>query len=163
MAGLPRFDFYPRDWLMGTRDLSDSAKACFIDLLAGIYAKGGPIDNERLYLCRLTGMHWRTLRKALDELIDRGKIHVIDDQLVNFRAMEEIELATMRMAKSSNGGKAKARTVAAERVRDRFRDGSKTQHNAGKNASEVPQEASTVPANQPWALPGRTDPDPKCG
>ena len=43
MSGLSRFDFYPRDWFLDTRDLSDRAKGCYIDLLAATYNRGGPL------------------------------------------------------------------------------------------------------------------------
>ena len=33
MTGLSRFDFYPRDWHLDTRDLSNGAKGVYIDLL----------------------------------------------------------------------------------------------------------------------------------
>ena len=48
MAGLSRFDFYPRDWFLDTRDLSNAAKGVYIDLLAtndlGLTMEG-PIDT----------------------------------------------------------------------------------------------------------------------
>ena len=36
MSGLSRFDFYPRDWHLDTRDLTNAAKGVYIDFLASI-------------------------------------------------------------------------------------------------------------------------------
>jgi len=54
MPGLSRFDFYPRDWHLDTRDLSNAAKGVYIDLLATMYARGGPLpmdERERYAGC----------------------------------------------------------------------------------------------------------------
>ena len=40
MTGLFRFDFYPRDWITGTRGLSAKARGVYIDLIATMYDHG---------------------------------------------------------------------------------------------------------------------------
>ena len=55
MSGLSRFDFYPRDWHLDTRDLSNAAKGVYIDFLASMYARGGPIPADERELCRICG------------------------------------------------------------------------------------------------------------
>jgi len=55
MPGLSRFDFYPRDWHLDTRDLSNAAKGVYIDLLATMYARGGPLPMDEREICRLCG------------------------------------------------------------------------------------------------------------
>ena len=55
MSGLSRFDFYPRDWHLDTRDLTNAAKGVYIDLLASIYARGGAIPADERELCRICG------------------------------------------------------------------------------------------------------------
>ena len=52
MAGLSRFDFYPRDWISGTWGLSDRARGVYIDLLARMYDLGRPLDYDPKELCR---------------------------------------------------------------------------------------------------------------
>jgi uncharacterized protein YdaU (DUF1376 family) len=115
MAGLSRFDFYPRDWHLDTRDLSNAAKGVYIDLLSSIYARGGPLPFDERELCRLCGCATvRSLRPLLDELMDKGKLRVVDGCLTNGRAMEEIAKAERRQAIASEGGKAKSETVRPE-------------------------------------------------
>jgi uncharacterized protein YdaU (DUF1376 family) len=115
MAGLSRFDAYPRDWFLDTRDLSQAAKGIYIDLLMAMYNRGGALQNDEQELCRLCGCATaRSLRPLLSELIAKGKIKLVNGDLTNGRTMREIgkfnRLQTMR----SNGGKARSRAVRAE-------------------------------------------------
>ena len=120
MAGLSRFDFFPRDWFMDTRDLSDRAKGLYIDLLAAMYARGGPLPYEEHDLCSLCGYrNVRSLRAVLPELIDKGKIHLVDQTLVNNRTMEEIGRAEQCIADGKKGGLKRAENAkSSENERD---------------------------------------------
>src|SRR4051812_37947286 len=114
MTGLSRFDFYPRDWHLDTRDLSNAAKGVYIDLLASMYARGAPLPNDERELCRLCGCATaRSLRPLLGELLDKGKLRLVDGHLINGRAMEEIAKAEHRRAIASSGGTAKGEAEAA--------------------------------------------------
>jgi uncharacterized protein YdaU (DUF1376 family) len=116
MAGLSRFDFYPRDWHLDTRDLSNAAKGIYIDLLSAMYARGGPLPNDERGLCRLCGCATaRSLRPLLQELVDKQKLKAVDGHLVNNRVMEEIAKAERRQAVASSGGHAKAEAETAAR------------------------------------------------
>jgi uncharacterized protein YdaU (DUF1376 family) len=115
MPGLSRFDFYPRDWHLDTRDLSNAAKGVYIDLLASMYARGAPLPSDERELCRLCGCATaRSLRPLLGELLNKGKLKLVDGHLVNGRAMEEIAKFDRHKAISSKGGKAHADLVRAE-------------------------------------------------
>ena len=115
MAGLSRFDFFPRDWFLDTRDLSNEAKGVYIDLLAAMYARGGPIEFDKHEICRLVGCKTiRPLKRLLNELVDKGKIRLIDGHLTNGRAMEEIASANERIEKSRKGGKSTSDKVSGE-------------------------------------------------
>jgi uncharacterized protein YdaU (DUF1376 family) len=114
MAGLSRFDFYPRDWHLDTRDLSPAARGIYIDLIAAMYANGGSIPHEEKHLCRLCGCYWRSLRKLLDELISTGKIKIADGRLTNGRTTREIAKAQTRIETSRKGGQARAKILKAQ-------------------------------------------------
>ena len=112
MSGLSRFDFYPRDWFLDTRDLSDRAKGCYIDLLAATYNRGSPLPYDEKYLCKIAGYKQvRSLRHALNELLSTGKFKIVDGELVNNRAQEELAAAQRRKEVASAGGQAKAKNV----------------------------------------------------
>src|SRR5437660_9113164 len=114
MSGLSRFDFYPRDWHLDTRDLSNAAKGVYIDLLASMYGRGAPLPSDERELCRLCGCATaRSLRPLLGELLNKGKLKLVDGHLVNRRTMEEIARAEHRRAIARSGGIAKADTAAA--------------------------------------------------
>ena len=115
MSGAPWFQFYPRDWFLDTRDLSQGAKGVYIDLLAAMYAHGSPLPYDERDLCKLTGCATvRSLRPVLQELFDKEKLRVVDGHLRNGRTMEEIEKRTKKIADSAKGGKTKKSPVRAE-------------------------------------------------
>ena len=106
MTGLTWFKFYPRDWISGTRGLSDRARGVYIDLLARMYDLGHGLDHDEKDLCRyLNYRDHRQLRPVLRELLDKGKIRLVDGLLINDRAMDEIALADQRSADGKKGGR----------------------------------------------------------
>ena len=157
MTGLSRFDFYPRDWHLDTRDLSNAAKGVYIDLLSAMYARGGPLPGEERELCRLCGCATaRSLRPLLQELLDKQKLKLADGHLVNNRAMEEIAKADHRKAVASNGGTAKAEAVRAEFGSNSARTRAETrvdvEENQGDNVCS-PSPSSKVPPTEGAGAP----------
>lgn len=111
-SGLPRFDFYPRDWFLGTRDLNREQRGVYVDLLAAMYARGGPLPYSIEDLRSLLGeKSARVVRRIVNELIAKKKIRLVDDHLVNDRVMHELQAAWDRMAASAGGGKAARRRL----------------------------------------------------
>ncbi|MCZ6885044.1 MAG: DUF1376 domain-containing protein, partial [Alphaproteobacteria bacterium] len=111
MTGLSRFDFYPRDWISGTRELSAKARGVYIDLLTRMYDLGKRIDYDEKELCRFLSLHdRRQLRPILKELFDKDKIIATDDgKLTNGRFEKELEAANRHIEYSRKGGHAKAK------------------------------------------------------
>jgi uncharacterized protein YdaU (DUF1376 family) len=106
MAGMSRFDFYPRDWFLDTRDLSDRAKGLYIDLMAATYARGRPLDHDERSLLKFTGHRTvRSFRAPFQELLDTGKLKIVDGNVVNNRVQEEISKYETFRAQASKGGR----------------------------------------------------------
>ena len=115
MSGLSRFDFYPRDWHLDTRDLTNAAKGIYIDLITAMYARGGPLPHNERELCRITGCATvRSMRPLLQELLDKGKIKLCGEAIINNRTQEEIAAANSRITNAREGGKTRSRPVPAE-------------------------------------------------
>ncbi len=115
MSGLSWFNFFPRDWFLDTRDLSNAAKGIYVDLFSAMYARGGPLPYDEQELCGLCGCKTvRSLRPLLQELIEKEKIHVIDGVLVNNRTMEEIAAVNKKIEAGRKGGKAGSGGVQGE-------------------------------------------------
>lgn len=113
MAGLSRFDFYPRDWISGTRTLSVKARGAYIDLLAAMYDRGGALEYDETWLRKFLGLRdVRQLRPLIRELTDEGKIEIINGEITNGRAMSEIEAAEKRVELARAGGRAKAKNAS---------------------------------------------------
>jgi uncharacterized protein YdaU (DUF1376 family) len=150
MAGLSRFDFYPRDWHLDTRDLSNAAKGVYIDLLSSMYARGGPLPYDERELCQLCGCATvRSLRPLLGELINKGKLRIVDGCLENGRAMEEIAKAERIQAIVGKGGKAKANGTANDVQPEYELNSSRTQPEYELNSSRTqPETRSDIEENQ---------------
>ena len=165
MSGLSRFDFYPRDWHLDTRDLSNAAKGVYIDLLASIYARGGPLPNDERELCRLCGCATaRSLRPLLAELLTKAKLKLADGYLANGRAMEEIAKAERQKAVSSKGGKARADRVQAEFEPNTSRTQVETRTDIEKNQQSnvcPPSPSPSIERTPPTEGAGAAPPDPK--
>ena len=115
MTGLFKFDFYIKDWIDGTRNLSNSAKGAYINIISAMYGRGGPFPYNETDLCRLTGCATvRSLRPLIHELIKNGKLKIVDGHLVNDRVQLEIPKIENRIARSSKGGQARSGRVQAE-------------------------------------------------
>lgn len=139
MAGLFRFDFYPKDWFLDTRDLSCAAKGAFIDILCAIYARGAGIPNDERDLCRITGCATaRSLRPLLAELLDKGKLKLVDGLVINGRAAEEIAKYERLRAGGRKSGKARSARVRAELAANSTGTEAETQGSLVENQSSNP-------------------------
>jgi uncharacterized protein YdaU (DUF1376 family) len=150
MSGLSRFDFYPRDWHLDTRDLGNAAKGVYIDLLASMYARGGPIPADERELCRICGCATaRSLRPLVAELINKGKLKLENGHLTNGRSMEEIAKFERRRAISSKGGKARSE-AQPETVRPEFEPNStRTQPETRTDIEENQRDNLCPPSPSP--------------
>lgn len=153
MSGLSRFDFYPRDWFLDTRDLSDRAKGCYIDLLAATYNRGSPLPYDEKYLCKLVGYKQvRSLRHTLDELLSTGKFKVVDGELINNRAQEELATYQRRKEIASAGGQAKA---------VKFKTGRKPSEKSSKSSRKVGEPKAGIEPSQELSMcPPSPSPSP---
>src|SRR5712691_9860507 len=167
MSGLSRFDFYPRDWHLDTRDLSNAAKGAYIDFLASMYARGGSLPDDERELCRLCGCATaRSLRPLLAELLTKGKLKQADGYLTNGRAMEEIAKAERQKAVSTKGGKAHANRVRAEFEPNTSRTQVQTRTDIEKNQQSnvcppSPSPSLSIERTPPTEGAGAAPPDPK--
>ena len=163
MAGLFRFDFYPRDWISGTRELSDRARGAYIDLLCRMYDLGAPLDNDERELCRFLGYRdHRQLRPVLAELLRKGKLIQVDGKLSNARAMREIGAAADRITTGKKGGRPRNR-LAPPPAKAEDEIGTRTAPAGDHEASTSRSHEGCIEQNQsPSAYPSPSpSPSPK--
>ena len=86
----PWFRFFPSDWLSGTSGLSAAERGVYITLIAMMYDFGGPIKRDDERLARRCGLPIVGFRRALQSLIDEGKINFDGGDLSNERAKREV-------------------------------------------------------------------------
>lgn len=89
MSKMPWVRFFPSDWLGGTRGMSAVETGVYITLIATMYERGEPIPEDHSRLARLCGASNSAFKKALDTLIDEGKISRSEAGLWNDRVEKE--------------------------------------------------------------------------
>ncbi len=103
MSDLPWFQFFPSDWLAGTRGLSVVETGVYITLIATMYDRAAPLADTPDRLARLCGASLRQFTKALESLLSSGKILRSEGGLWNDRVAQECK---KRMQKSDDARKA---------------------------------------------------------
>lgn len=86
--------FYPSDWLGGTRGMTASETGIYITLIAMMYERDGSVQDDTARLARICGSSPAAFKKALDVLIDEGKIQRADGLLTNERVSRELKNAS---------------------------------------------------------------------
>lgn len=105
MSKSPFFQFYPSDWLAGTRGLTAAETGVYITLIAMMYEAEGPIPYDATRLARLCGSTPAAFRKAVDGLVDTGKLSVSEDGIFNRRVQIEIEKRSEKRLAASQSAK----------------------------------------------------------
>jgi len=98
------FKLYSSDFLAGVATLTAAERGVYITILAAIYDNGGPIPDNRRRLARLCNTSNSVLAKALDELVDCGKLQIVGGYITNKRAETEIRNQVLLRNKSKLGG-----------------------------------------------------------
>ncbi|MBB4342125.1 YdaU family protein [Rhizobium leguminosarum] len=89
MTKMPWVRFFPSDWLGGTRGMSAVETGIYITLIATMYERGEPIVEDHSRLARLCGASNSAFKKALETLLDEGKIIRTSSGLWNDRVEKE--------------------------------------------------------------------------
>ncbi|MGF6157790.1 uncharacterized protein YdaU (DUF1376 family) [Ensifer sp. KUDG1] len=89
MSELPWVRFFPSDWLGGTRGMSAVETGIYITLVATMYERREPIPEDHARLARLCGASNSAFKRALDTLVDEGKITRVEGGLWNDRVEKE--------------------------------------------------------------------------
>jgi uncharacterized protein YdaU (DUF1376 family) len=92
MSGTPWIKFYPSDFLNGVADLDGECIGCYTIILALIWDRGQPIDDNSAWIARRCGVSTRNWNQRIKpKLMETGKIEVRDGLIGNRRALEEVE------------------------------------------------------------------------
>lgn len=108
MNGLPYYKAYPRDFFEGTRGMDGELKGAYRMVLDLIYQHGGRLHNDPGHIAGELGYSVRKWNSLLADLIARGKLHLNDGIISNFRADKELfQLEIVRDKQRENGSKPK--------------------------------------------------------
>lgn len=107
MSGSPYVPFYTSDWLAGTGGMTAGVKGVYITLLCLIYETEAPLPQSHAMLARRCGASNSAFKKALEELIEDGKIEVREDGIWSEKC--EKHISTRQKLSSRNAKAAKVR------------------------------------------------------
>ena len=91
MSDMPWFQFYPNDWLAGTRGLSAVETGVYITIIATLYDRAAPLPNDPDRLARMCGASKRIFVAALNRLVEDGKLMLTERGIWNERVEEELQ------------------------------------------------------------------------
>jgi uncharacterized protein YdaU (DUF1376 family) len=126
MSDNPFFQFYPSDWLAGTRGLTASETGIYITLVAMMYETEAPVPSDTKRLSRLCGCTPSAFKKAVEGLLSTGKLTQDERGFFNRRVEIEIEKRSEK------------RAAAKQSANRRWEKTKENQATANANAS-VPQ------------------------
>jgi len=135
----PFFQFYPSDWLGGTRGLTAVETGIYITLVAMMYEQEAPIDMDQKRLARLCGATLPAFEKAIEELVAQRKIIITDAGLWNERTRKEIEK------------RAEKRALASASANARWNKSEQNQSPSDANASETQCETDANQKPEPYS------------
>lgn len=102
----PWFKLDCRAWLDATRNLPPDVRGLYIDILALIYDRDGPVPDDDRWISHQLHISARKWRVARNVLVACGKLTERDGKLTNSRAEIEIEQrARIRRTNAENASK----------------------------------------------------------
>lgn len=107
MSDMPWFQFYPNDWLAGTRGLSAVETGIYITLIATMYDRAAPIPNDIGMLSRLCGCSQRQFKAAVDHLVDANKLIVSETGIWNQRVADELQAREVKSVKAKSSAESR--------------------------------------------------------
>lgn len=145
MSDSPFFQFYPSDWLAGTRGLTAAETGVYITLVAMMYEAEGPIANDPKRLARLCGSTPAAFRKAMEGLVATRKLIVDERGIFNERAEKEIGKRSEKRASATASANARWQKNEQKQCAD---DADASISQCERNANQKPEpEVSNSEAN----------------
>lgn len=106
----PWFRFDCRAWLDGTRALPPDVRGLYVDVLAIMYDRDGPIRDDDRWIAHQLHVSPRKWRAVRDVLVACGKLAVRDGTLINVRTQSELEQRAKQRRTNAENGANRART-----------------------------------------------------
>lgn len=146
MSDLPWFQFYPNDWLAGTRGLSAVETGIYITIIATLYDRAAPLPNDTERLARMCGAGKRQFVSALQRLLDDGKLCLVDGGIWNTRVDEELKNRNDKREKAKEAAEARwsGKTKENQSPRDATASNEQCQTDASQKSEVRSQKSDSL-------------------
>lgn len=81
MSHIPYFKLYPKNFMHSVRGLSPQEVGVFMMILCRLYEENGPVEFQPTRLAAYCGMREATFSKAVEKLVDLGKLSLDEGML----------------------------------------------------------------------------------
>ena len=105
MSTKPYIPFYTSDFLAGTGGLTGAVKGVYITMLCMIYESEAPLKQSWDTLARRSGVTLPAFKKAIDTLVDDGKIVIVDDGIWSEKCEKHLERRVHREISARSSAK----------------------------------------------------------
>lgn len=116
MNKIRRIDFYPDEWLAGTKRLSAVERGVYITICALIYSEGGALDYSDDDIAHECRMPVSEVQLVLSSLEQSGKVKRRNGKISNARCDAELKKASERIAKAKEAGRAGGRRTQSRNL-----------------------------------------------
>jgi uncharacterized protein YdaU (DUF1376 family) len=106
----PWFKMFAREWLEATRTLPLEVRGAYLDVLALIYERDGPVPDDDAWIAHHLHISTRRWRPIRAQLVAESKLFEVDGGLHNRRAQIEIERRANRRRINAENAANRGRT-----------------------------------------------------
>ncbi len=83
----------PKDFINGTRSLTNAEKGVYIELINRMYLMDGPIEDDDRELAGCCKVHLRVYREIKSSLVEKGKLRQNGSKITANRVEDELNIA----------------------------------------------------------------------
>ena len=147
---IPRFDFYPRDWISDTRGLTADEKAAYIDLLAFLWLSPEQCaltddDRQIAMMLSLDVRKWRRIKARLTPNFVQTSNGLLSQQRLQKEYKSAQEVRSKRKSNLLKANKTRHVDAGEKTLQMRPHDYARARGNASASASKNESERSTEP------------------
>lgn len=149
----------PVDWNDGTEDLTLEQEAAYLRICHAIYITERPIRENWFVLAGLLRCSDRKAKRLVSELVDAGKLVVVDGLISNRRAMDEVSTRRGLSVDRSSAGRRGGIESGKSRAKA-LKNNDSDEAIASSKTNQIREDKIREERDPPYPLEKRRSPNP---